>query len=465
MVTGESVPVEKVEGDRVIGGTLNKTGSFLLEATQVGTETVLAQIVKMVKQAQGSKAPIQRIADRIAGIFVPIVFAIAAVTFGLWWILGPSLETALLNTVAVLIVACPCAMGLATPTAIMVGTGRGAEFGLLVKGGEVLESAHRLNTIILDKTGTLTAGRPEVTDVVSTEDKDKLIGVTATAEMGSEHPFGEAVVRAAAEQGVELSEAENFKAIPGAGIEADVDGAKILVGNRGLLEESGISLDAFAEEAERLEEEGKTVLFVGVDGVHTGVVAVADVVKDESARAVSELQRMGIQVALMTGDRERMGKAIARQVGIERVLAEVQPEDKANQVAELQSEGKTVGMVGDGINDAPALARADVGIAIGTGTDVAIESAGITLMSGNLYGVGMAIRLSRRTMRIIRQNLFWAFAYNTLLIPVAALGMLNSLGGPMIAAAAMAISSVSVVSNSLRLKRYDPRSEAQRERA
>jgi P-type Cu+ transporter len=449
MLTGEPMPVDKGVGDRVIGGTLNKTGSFTFEATQVGSETVLARIVAMVQKAQGSKAPIQRQADRVASIFVPIIFGVATLTCLAWWFVGAGFEVALINTVAVLIIACPCAMGLATPTAIMVGTGRGAELGVLIKGGDVLEQAHKLDAVILDKTGTLTVGEPRVTDVVvEGVDRDELLKIAASAEQGSEHPLGEAIVRVADETRYEVVD---FEAVPGQGIVATVDGRRVQLGNRRLL--GALIDDDWIAKAEVLEAKGKTVMFVGVDNQLAGLIGVADVLKDEAQDVVNSLHKMGIEVAMVTGDNTRTAQAVAKVLGIDRVLAEVLPEDKAEQVMNLQADGKCVGMVGDGINDAPALAQANVGIALGTGTDVAIESAGITLMSGHLSGVNTAIELSRKTMRIIRQNLFWAFAYNTLLVPVAAFGLLNPLGGPMLAAGAMALSSVSVVSNALRLRK------------
>lgn len=452
MLTGEPMPVHKGAGDRVIGGTLNKTGSFTFEATQVGADTVLARIVDMVQKAQGSKAPIQRQADRVASIFVPIIFGVATLTCVAWWLVGAGFEVALINTVAVLIIACPCAMGLATPTAIMVGTGRGAELGVLIKGGDVLEQAHLLNAVILDKTGTLTVGEPCVTDVVTIDGMDQhdLLQMAAFAEQGSEHPLGEAIVQAAGE--VTCDDVEDFEAVIGQGILATVAGKRVKLGNRRLL--GALVGEEWTAQAEVLEADGKTVIFVAIDDRFVGLIGVADVVKDEAKDMVDGLHKMGIEVAMVTGDNARTAQAVAKRLGIDRVLAEVLPEDKAHQVMLLQKEGKCVGMVGDGINDAPALAQAHVGIALGTGTDVAIESAGITLMSGNLAGVNTAILLSRQTMRIIRQNLFWAFAYNTLLVPVAALGLLNPLGGPMLAAGAMALSSVSVVSNALRLRRF-----------
>lgn len=460
MVTGESIPVEKGPGSQVIGGTLNKTGTFTFRATQVGSETVLARIVQTVRQAQGARAPIQRLADRVAGIFVPIVFGIALLTFLLGYILGlqPPLAAGLLNAVAVLIVACPCAMGLATPTAIMVGTGRGAEFGVLIKGGDVLETACRLHTVVLDKTGTLTTGVPAVTDLIPAHgfSEQDLLVLAASAEQASEHPLGEAILKAAGEQNLPLREAQAFEAFPGEGIAAEIAGVTLLLGNRRLMENQEVLLEGWAGRAKQLEKEGKTTVFIAVDGRPAGLIGIADTLKPGAADAVADLHGLGLKVALVTGDNARTAEAVARTVGIDRVLAEVMPEEKADRIAELQAGQKGVGMVGDGINDAPALARADVGIAIGTGADIAKESADITLISGDLSGIGAAVRLSRQTMRVIRQNLFWAFAYNTLLIPIAAAGLLNPLGGPMLAAAAMAFSSVSVLSNSLRLRRFNP---------
>ncbi len=461
MLTGEAIPAEKGPGDAVVGATINRTGSFTLRVTGVGADTVLARIVDLVRQAQGSRAPIQRVADRIAGIFVPIVLGIAAVTFLLWWAFGPGpwLPTALLNTVAVLIIACPCAMGLATPTAIMVGTGRGAELGVLIKGGEALEALNRVDTVVLDKTGTLTAGVPALSDVVPVAgfDEAALLALAASAERGSEHPLGEAVVQAAQDRDLPLEDARDFRAHPGAGISARINERAVRIGTRALMREEGIALTEWADDAERLEAEGKTVLLVAADGRGAGLIALADPLKAGAAEAVADLHALGHELALITGDNARSAQTVAKQVGIQRVMAEVLPDGKAAAIADLQRQGRRVAMVGDGINDAPALAKADVGIAIGTGTDIAIESADIALMSGDLSGVGAALRLSRRTMRTIRQNLFWAFAYNALLIPVAATGLLNSLGGLVLAAAAMAFSSVSVVSNSLRLRRFTPR--------
>ena len=476
MITGESIPVTKREGDEVIGATMNMSGSFLLEATKVGEDTALHQIMRMVEEAQGSKAPIQRLADRISAVFVPAVIGVAAITFVVWLLLGPepALTFALLNTVAVLIIACPCAMGLATPTSIMVGTGKGAERGILVKGGEALEEAHKLTTVVLDKTGTLTRGEPRLTDVIPLNgiSGDELLVLAAAAERRSEHPLGEAIVAGAKERGlVDLLEPEDFDAPTGLGVRATVSGKTVLVGSRKLMDEWGVPEDGLASRFEELTASGKTPMFVAVDGEVAGLVAVADVVREESKEAVDLLHRMGLEVVMLTGDNGRTAEAIARELGIERVLAEVMPEDKESEIRKLQEEGKVVAMVGDGINDAPALARADVGVAIGTGTDVAMETADLTLISGDVRGVARAIMLSKATVRNIKQNLFWAFAYNVALIPVAAgvlyplfsdgsvpeilrpllgeYGFLN----PVLAAVAMALSSVTVVSNALRLRR------------
>jgi Cu+-exporting ATPase len=396
------------------------------------------------------------LADRVASIFVPVIFLIALITCTLWWFFGPGIETALINTVAVLIIACPCAMGLATPTAIMVGTGRGAELGILIKGGDVLENAHRLNAIILDKTGTLTEGKPSVTDVIPAENhnSDNILMLAASAEKGSEHPLGEAILQAAQSAGLSLHPTTDFEATPGAGIAATINDQRVKLGNRRMM--SNIAIDALISSAEKLEADGKTVMFVSINDQPAGLIAVSDKLKPDAHQAVKDLQTLGLKVALVTGDNLQTANAVAHQLKIDQVLAEVLPEDKARTVAQLQEQNNYVGMVGDGINDAPALAQAHVGIAMSSGTDVAIESAGITLMSSNLSGIATSIRLSRQTMRIIRQNLFWAFAYNTLLIPVAALGLLNPLGGPMLAAAAMALSSVSVVTNALRLRKFSP---------
>lgn len=478
MITGESIPVEKKTGDGVIGATINKTGSFRFEATKVGKETALAQIIKLVEEAQGSKAPIQRLADVISAYFVPAVIAIAAITFIVWLFIGPApaLTFALLNAVAVLIIACPCALGLATPTAIMVGTGKGAENGVLIRSAEALETAHKIKAIILDKTGTLTRGQPAVTDVVTASgfSEAKLLSLAASAEQVSEHPLGEAIVNAAREKNLTLSKATHFNAIPGHGIESRIDGHKVLLGNLKLIQERGFHLNELEAKAVRLSEEGKTPMFVSIDDKVVGIIAVADTLKPGSKETVSQLHRLGLEVIMLTGDNKRTAEAIARQVGIDRVLAEVLPEHKAREVKRLQEGGNVVAMVGDGINDAPALAQANVGIAIGTGTDVAMEAADITLISGDLRGLVTAISLSKRTMRTVKQNLFWAFAYNTALIPVAA-GVLYFIFGqtgtpeglrfffgdygflnPVLAAFAMASSSITVVSNSLRLRGYRP---------
>jgi Cu+-exporting ATPase len=454
---------------------MNTSGSFYFEATKVGENTALRQIMRMVEEARGSKAPIQRLADRISAVFVPAVIGVAAVTFLIWLLLGPepALTFALLNTVAVLIIACPCAMGLATPTSIMVGTGKGAESGILVRGGEALEGAHKLDTVVLDKTGTLTRGEPELTDIVLTNGipEEELIRLLASAELGSEHPLGEAIVRGARDRGLPPTGADAFEAISGGGIRARIEGREILVGSRRFLSASGISEDGLGARSEELAREGKIPIFVAVDGEAAGLVAVADVVRAEAREAVGRLHALGLEVAMLTGDNRRTAEAIAQKLGIERVVAEVRPEDKADEVKRLQSEGKRVGMVGDGINDAPALAQADVGIAIGTGTDVAMEAADLTLISGDVRGVARAIELSKATVRNIKQNLFWAFAYNVALIPVAAgilyplfsdgnvpwvlspvLGEYSFLN-PVLAAAAMALSSVTVLSNALRLRR------------
>lgn len=475
MLTGESLPVEKGPGDQVTGATVNKMGSFTFEATRVGRETVLAQIVRLVEQAQGSKAPIQRLVDQIAGVFVPIVLVIAVVTFGVWWLVGgeQAFLVALSNFVAVLVIACPCALGLATPTSIMVGIGKGAEYGALIKNAESLERAYRVNVVVFDKTGTLTVGQPAVTDVVLSSTfnvhsvephiphptSHTLLRLAASAEQGSEHPLGQAILDYAKAQGIALTQPHEFKAAPGHGIRAMVDGREVLLGNDPFMRQRGIECGEIEMQAEVLSGEGKTPMFVAVDGQLLGMIAVADVVKPNSKAAVAALRDLGLEVAMITGDTRRTAEAIARQVGIDRVLAEVLPEHKALEVRRLQEQGRLVAMVGDGINDAPALAQADVGIAIGTGTDVAMEAADITLIGGDLRSVVTALQLSRVTMRNIRQNLFWAFAYNVVLIPVAA-GILYPLFGmllsPVLAGAAMALSSVTVVSNALRLRRFRP---------
>jgi Cu+-exporting ATPase len=464
MLTGESLPVEKGPGDAVFGATVNRTGAFRFEATRVGKDTALQQIIRLVQDAQGSKAPIQRLADVISGIFVPVVLIIAITAFVAWFLVaseGVRLPQALVAFVSVLIIACPCALGLATPTAILVGTGKGAEYGVLIKGGESLEMAHRLNAIILDKTGTITYGKPELTDVlpVAAVTEEELLRLVASAERSSEHPLGEAILRGAEALGLRRAEPTSFNSLTGRGLEATVEGHAVLVGNRRLLEERGVDPVALDPVLERIAAEGRTPMLVAIDGKPAGVVAVADTIKPEAPAAVAALQRLGLEVVMITGDHRRTAEAVARQVGIERVLAEVLPEQKAAAVAQLQAERKKVAMVGDGINDAPALAQADVGIAIGTGTDVAIEASDITLIRGDLMGVVTAIELSQATMRTIKQNLFFAFVYNVLGIPVAA-GVLYPLFGimlsPVIASAAMALSSVSVVTNSLRLRGFRP---------
>jgi P-type Cu+ transporter len=464
MLTGESIPIEKNPGDEVFGATINKTGSFQFRATKVGKDTVLQQIVRMVQDAQGSRAPIARAADVISGIFTPVVICVAIATFVIWFVASPAdirLSMAVVNFVSVLIIACPCALGLATPTAIMVGTGRGAENGILIKGGETLERAHKLQTIVLDKTGTITKGEPEVIDVIPVNGmtENELLKLIASSERASEHPLGEAIVREAKKRQIQLQEVASFKVVPGQGIEAKVEGHELLVGNQRIMNQRGIPLQDLEIRAAALAAEGKTSVFAAVDGSLAGLVSVADQVKPESAEAIEKLKSSGLEVVMITGDNRRTAEAVATRVGINRVLAEVLPEGKAQEIRRLQSENRVVGMVGDGINDAPALAQADVGIAIGTGTDVAIEASDITLIKGDLRGVPSAISLSRATMRTIKLNLFWAFIYNIVGIPIAA-GLLYPLTGwllsPIIASAAMSFSSVSVVLNSLRLRRFRP---------
>jgi len=499
MLTGESVPVEKGPEAKVFAGTINRTGSFIFRATRVGSETTLARVIKLVAEAQGSRAPIQRLADRVAAVFVPIVLALAALTFAAWWLFGPAPAglRALTNAVAVLVIACPCAMGLATPTAIMVGTGRGAEFGVLIRNATALELLHRVDTVVFDKTGTLTVGRPAVTDVVpaagvmavraaggstaeasaemvvavragggSTAEAsaemvldDEVLALAAAVEQGSEHPLGEAIVARAKERGLALPPVTGFTTVPGQGIDALATDGRVLLGNRALMDARGIDVAALAPQAEALAAEGKTVVYLAFAGRALGLIAAADTLKPEAPAAVARLRALGLQPAMLTGDHRLTAEAIARQAGVDRVLAEVLPEDKAREVQRLQAEGRRVAMVGDGINDAPALAQADVGIAMGSGTDVAIEAADVTLMRGDLRGVVTAIELSRRTIRIVKENLVWAFGYNVVLIPVAA-GVLYPLWGvllsPILAGAAMAFSSVSVVTNSLRLRRWRP---------
>jgi Cu+-exporting ATPase len=463
MVTGESIPVEKTVGDEVVGATLNKTGTFKFKATKVGKDTMLAQIIKMVEKAQGSKPPIARLVDIIASYFVPAVISAAVITFGIWYFFGPApaLTYAVLNFVAVMIIACPCALGLATPTSIMVGTGKGAEHGVLIRGGEALETAHKLNAIVLDKTGTITRGEPVVTDIVTAAEYqiNEILLLAASAEKGSEHPLGEAIVKKAKEYELKLDNPVGFNVIPGHGIEAFISDKKLLLGNTKLMQDKNIDLSGMEQKAEALAVEGKTPMWVATDGEIAGIIAVADTIKENSRTAVAALHHLKLEVIMLTGDNQRTADAIAGQIGVDRALAEVLPEVKASEVKKLQDEGKKVAMVGDGINDAPALAQADVGIAIGTGTDVAMESADITLISGDLTGVVTAIALSKATIRNIKQNLFWAFAYNTILIPVAA-GVLFPFFGillnPIFAAAAMGLSSVTVVTNALRLRRFRP---------
>jgi Cu+-exporting ATPase len=493
MLTGESVPVAVGPGTPVSAGTVNRTGSFLFRATRVGGETTLARIIKLVEAAQGSRAPIQRLADRVAAVFVPIVLVVAALTFAGWWAVGPepALLGALRNAVAVLVIACPCAMGLATPTAIMVGTGRGAEFGVLIKSAAALEQLHRVGTIVFDKTGTLTIGRPVVTDVVAVADlgEDEVLALAAAAEQGSEHPLGEAIVTRAKERGLALPPVSEFTTVPGQGIDAMAPDGRVLLGNRTMMDARGIDVSAARSHVERLAREARTVVHLAFAGRLVGLIAAADVLKPDAPRAVARLAGLGIDVVMLTGDNRETAEAIARQAGIARVLAEVLPEDKAKELQRLQAgraveehhgspgtlpgvggvrgamsrpPGRLIAMVGDGINDAPALAQADVGIAMGAGTDVAIEAADVTLMRGELTAVVDAVRLSRRTIRIVKENLAWAFGYNVVLIPVAA-GVLYPVSGvllsPVLAGAAMAFSSVSVVTNSLRLRRFTPERE------
>ncbi|MEN6411589.1 MAG: heavy metal translocating P-type ATPase [Veillonellales bacterium] len=456
MLTGESIPVDKKPGDEVVGATINKFGVFQFKATKIGKDTVLAQIVRIVEEAQGSKAPIQRFADIVSGYFVPVVVGLAVLTFACWYfLLDPgNFSRALVNFTSVMVIACPCALGLATPTSIMVGTGKGAENGILIKGAEHLENTHRLTTIVLDKTGTITKGQPEVTDILpfSAFSAREILEIAAQAEKSSEHPLARAIVKYGQEQHIRFAAPEEFTAIPGHGVKAISNNRPILLGTRKLMEENNIQITSVLDEMEQLEQQGKTVMLLAVEQKLAGLIAVADTVKENSVRAITELHKLGIEVWMITGDNERAAKAIAAASGIYHVLAEVLPEQKAEKIAALKQEGKVVAMVGDGINDAPALAAADVGFAVGTGTDVAIAAADITLLRGDLLGIAAAIRLSKATMRNIKQNLFWALAYNSVGIPIAAAGFLS----PVLAGTAMAFSSVSVVLNALRLKRFQP---------
>ncbi|AYE34990.1 heavy metal translocating P-type ATPase [Clostridium septicum] len=458
MLTGESIPVEKTVGSTVIGASINKTGFIKYKATKVGKDTALAQIVKLVEEAQGTKAPIAKLADVISSYFVPIVIGLAIFAAVAWLIAGESTVFSLTIFIAVLVIACPCALGLATPTAIMVGTGKGAENGVLIKGGEALETTYKLNTIVFDKTGTITEGKPKVTDIITNNlDENEILVLAASAEKGSEHPLGEAIVKGAEEKGLDLKEIQEFNAIPGHGIEVKINDKNILLGNKKLMIEKNIDISIMVEDADRLANQGKTPMYISIDNSIGGIIAVADTVKPSSKKAIETLHNMGIKVAMITGDNKKTANAIAREVGIDIILAEVLPEDKANEVKKLQENGDKVGMVGDGINDAPALVQADIGIAIGSGTDVAIESADIVLMRSDLMDVSTAIKLSKATIKNIKENLGWAFGYNILGIPVA-MGVLHIFGGPllnpMIAAAAMSLSSVSVLLNALRLRRF-----------
>ncbi len=462
MLTGESIPVEKKAGDQVTGASLNTNGTITFRATRVGSDTALAQIIKLVEQAQGTKAPIAQMADIVSGYFVPIVMLIALAAGAAWLISGQSFAFGMTIFTSVLVIACPCALGLATPTAIMVGTGKGAENGILIKGGAALEETHRIRTVVLDKTGTITEGKPVVTDIslANGTGEDRLLQLAASAEKGSEHPLGDAIVQSAEARGLSILPLEKFQAVPGRGIEARIDGRGVLLGNRAFMAERGVSLGTLQDTSDTLAAAGKTPMFIALDGAAAGVIAVADVPKPGSKAAIARLRQMGIEVAMITGDNERTAKAIAEQVGVDRVLADVLPHQKAEAVRGIQKEGRKVAMVGDGINDAPALAAADLGIAIGSGADVAVEASDITLIRADLAGVATAIALSRATLRTIRQNLFWAFAYNVVGIPVAAGVLYPAFGillSPVLASLAMAFSSVTVVGNSLRLRAWSPR--------
>jgi Cu+-exporting ATPase len=451
MVSGESIPVEKIPGDKVIGSTINKNGSFEFRAAAVGADTVVAHIAKLVEEAQGSKAPIQHLADNIASVFVPVVMAIALAAFCVWYFaIGAGFAAALMNAIAVLVIACPCALGLATPTAIMVGTGRGASLGVLIKNAESLERAYTINTIVFDKTGTITSGIPSVTDILGFDgtDEQTVLRVAASLEKKSEHPLGAAIVQEAIKRSLVIDESDAFNSQTGFGVKGTVNGRNAAVGSEKMMQEASINTASASSAILRFSEQGKTLVLVSVDGKLTGIIAIADTLHPASREAAAELKEMGFELVLLTGDNSRTAHAIAAQAGIEKVFAEVLPQEKAVKIQELQAEGKIVAMIGDGMNDAPSLAQADVGIAVGTGTDIAMETADITLMKSDLRGVLRAIRLSRQTMRTIKQNLFWAFVYNSIGIPLAAMGMLN----PMFAAGAMALSSVSVVTNSLRLR-------------
>jgi len=464
MITGEPIPVEKHKGDEIIGATINKTGSFRFKATKVGKDTALSQIIQLVEQAQSSKAPIQRIVDQVSGYFVPAVIIFAILSFVAWYLFGPvpQLIYALIVFVTVLVIACPCALGLATPISLMVGVGKGAENGILIRSGEALETAQKLNTIVLDKTGTITEGKPSLTDVITSNgfDADNVLSISASVEKSSEHPLAEAIVNGAVDKKLTLTEPQEFNAIPGHGVEATVNNKKVLLGNLKMMQKFSIQLGNLEEVSSNLADEGKTPMYVAIDGIAAGIISVADIIKEDSKDAISRLKKIGLEVVMITGDNKRTADAIARQVGIDRVLAEVLPEDKAFNVQKLQNEGKIVAMVGDGINDAPALAQADIGLAIGTGTDVAIEASDITLIKGSLKSVAVAIELSKATMKNIKQNLFGAFFYNGIGIPIAA-GLLFPFFGillsPIIAGAAMAFSSVTVVTNANRLRKFKPK--------